>query len=168
MFRESKWGIPFGWGTLPCYLIVMKFWIAIPGLALWSVAAAEPFEPGKTPTAFETNSTGQTGEGSVSIDRTTPEKITKKVTYVVVSKRRDWRNTDGNIIQASMLAFDPLPGASKDAPLPLVRNGNIRLWIEERKKETEYPLAKLSPQDREFVSQLLEAQKAAAQTAEKE
>lgn len=121
-----------------------------------------------TPPAFETRDVGEVNDGGVSIDRTTPEKITKKVTYVVVSKRRDWRNTDGQVIQASMLAFDPPEGASEDAALPLVREGRIRLWIEERKKATEYPLAKLIPEDREFVSQLLEAQRAAAKPVEKE
>ena len=126
-----------------------------------------PITP-RVPPAFDTRDVSDRQDGGATIDRTTPEKITKKVTYVVVSKRRDWRNTDGQVIQASMLAFDPLPGASKDAPLPLVRKGSIRLWIEERKKETEYPLAKLSPQDREFVNQLIEGQKAAAKPVEKE
>ena len=122
----------------------------------------------QVPPAFDTRDVGEAHNGGASIERKKPEKITKKVTYVVVSKRRDWRNTDGQVIQASMLAFDPAPGASQDAALPLVREGRIRLWIEERKPETEYPLAKLSPEDREFVTQLLEAQKAAAKPVEKE
>lgn len=145
----------------------MKRWMMILG---WTIpfglpAQDFPVTP-HVPPAFETRDVGEVNEGGASITRTQPQPKTKKVTYVAVSGSRDWKNTEGQVIQASMLAFDPPPGASKDDPLPLVREGRIRLWIEERKKVTEYPLAQLSPEDREFVSRLIEAQKAAAKPVE--
>lgn len=139
---------------------------------LWAIPIGLPAQDfpvtPHVPPAFETRDVGEVNDGGASISRTQPQPKTKKITYVAVSGIRNWKNAGGQVIRASMLAFDPPQGASKDAPLPLVREGRIRLWIEERKKVTEYPLANLSPQDREFVSQLLEARKAAAKPVDKE
>ncbi|MCH7226956.1 hypothetical protein MLD59_12500 [Verrucomicrobiaceae bacterium E54] len=145
----------------------MKRWMLLWAIPFGLAAQDFPVTP-HVPPAFETRDVGEVNDGGASITRTRPQTKTRKITYIAVSGIRDWRNTGGQVIQASMLAFDPPPGASKDAALPLVREGRIRLWIEERKKVTEYPLAKLSSQDREFVNQLLEAQKTASKPVEKE
>jgi hypothetical protein len=133
-------------------------WMLLVAAPVGLRAQNQPVSP-YFPPGFETRDTGhdQDTSGSLKI-RPRPAPQTVKVTYVMVSDERDWRNLDGRVIRASLLAFDRKPGESDDALLTLVRDGKVRLLLEGRKKVTEYPLSKLSQPDQAFVKERVEAQ----------
>ncbi len=85
--------------------------------------------------------------------RTEPEKV--RIELTVVGKEREWTNTEGRKILASLVAFPKEPAGSKNAPLEVMRDGKVRLLRgEDYMNVAEYPLEKLSEADREFVSNL--------------
>ncbi len=118
--------------------------------------------PGGTPGVDKRPHRSRVGDGSVTIDPGKRDVEPKKVTYVAVTELRDWRNLEGTVIRARMMAFDRKPGASEDEPLTLVQKDKVRLWVEGRKKASEYPLSKLSKEDQAFIEGLVKAHEAAA------
>ncbi|MEP4079063.1 hypothetical protein [Haloferula sp.] len=132
-------------------------------LALIGGLGAEEFTD-STPTAFETRNSGQTSESGVSMAKR--ETKTRKVTYIAVCETRNWKNSEGTVIKAMMLAFDSDPKAPEKQPLQLVSEGKIRLLIDGAKQFNLYPLAKLSGEDQEFVNKLVAARKAEAAAKE--
>ena len=129
-------------------------------LGIAGVAYADPLP--KPPTAFETRNTGTSGEVSneVSEDR----KPAVKVTYVAVCESRDWKNSDGRTIQASLIAWEQGGEAQGRLDLTLVNDGKVRLLLPTR-KVAEYPLSQLSEGDRKFVDGLVLARRQAAEKA---
>lgn len=136
----------------------------VAGLA--GIVAAKEFPGGGTPTAFETRNLGDTGSGAVVVrPQSPPEKKTIKITYTAACPMRDWTNAAGQVIRATLIAYDREPDAPADAPLTLVREGKIRLWVEGGKTLTEYPLSKLGSADQAFVKGLVEGRGGAKPTA---
>ncbi|BCX47032.1 hypothetical protein HAHE_09400 [Haloferula helveola] len=122
-------------------------------------------EIGKSPTAFETEGNGGAARGSVSIRKTRPDQAPKKITYIAVCDVRDWKNKEGQVIRACMLAFERNPADPETKPLTLVSEGKVRLLLEGRKQFNLYPLSNLSEEDQNFVDGLIRARKAAAEAA---
>lgn len=132
------------------------------GSAMAQDVPRNPLVP--VPPGFETRDTVERQDISGSVSGSIkPQPKTRKVTYVMVSESREWRNLEGQVIRASMLAFDPKPGATGDEPLTLVRGEKVRLLVDGRKTPTEYPVSKLSEQDKSFVKRMVEAQRIARQ-----
>ena len=129
-----------------------------------SIVAQDFPTRGFVPPAFETRDTNESQEISGSVEGgTRPQSRSRKITYIAVCDTRDWSNIEGQVIQASMLAFDRKSEVGDGKPLTLVENGRIRLWVKGRKTVTEYPLSKLSPADRKFVEGLIAERQAAAE-----
>ena len=85
--------------------------------------------------------------------RAEPKTIRYELT--VVGKPREWTNTTGTKITAALVAFPKAPGAEKNTPIEILKDGKIRLLRgEDYRNVAEYPIEKLSEADQEFVSNL--------------
>lgn len=120
--------------------------------------------PSPSGSGSEMNSSG--GGSSVSIRRmpTTPAKP-RTTTYIAVTPLREWKNSEGTTIRASLLAFDVRKPDQPKVPLTLIRNGKVRLLVDGKKQFSEFPLAKLSVEDQVYIKKLVAATKQAAKQA---
>ena len=108
--------------------------------------------------------TGGGGIGGVSI--VTPDShdapAVRHITHLVLSESRVWTSSEGQTLQAKLLAFEDVvveapKGAQPAAPAPpanisVIRAGKIRLISD--KKPFELALDRLSQADREFVERI--------------
>lgn len=153
-----------GTGGRACWLCLVVFMLFDPAQS--QVIPA-------TPRKWGTRSTS--GGGSASIDVIPVDPAPRKVrqtTYVVLSPLRGFSSADGRKIQGKLIAFeqsvvvrDEKPGGEKEAatepaaanPVPaspggkltVVKEGKVRLLV--NSKLFEYPLARLSDEDRKFI-----------------
>ena len=125
------------------------------GLAASLALAAAPDpdfpvkRPAYTPQAFETRNTGETSEeeANIEIRKTTPRKIK----FTAVSAYRNWRDTEGKVIIARLLAFESGDRSNDDKPLTLIRDGKVRLLVANGTRISELPMTRLSAADQAFV-----------------
>ena len=97
--------------------------------------------------------------GGVGIEYGKPQFPTKAKTItikeIIVSREREWTNNEGKKIKAALVAFRKAPDAAKDAPIEILKEGKVRLMLnEDLQNIVPYPLEKLSEADQEFVSNL--------------
>ena len=97
--------------------------------------------------------------GGVGIEYGQPKFPSKpqtiKYTVTIVGKAREWTNNEGKKINAALVAFPKDPAAAEDAPIEVLKEGNIRLMLgEDVENIVPYPLEKLSEADQDFVSNL--------------
>ena len=116
----------------------------------------------ETPTAFETRYTGKQSESVASVRQVEVKKT--KVTVTAVTDSRAWKDSSGKLVNARLVAFDPVMGA----PHSLIRNGKIQLLVDGAKKIRLVPFARLSATDQSFIKGLVEARKKAAQARKTE
>ncbi len=126
--------------------------LAMGGLAAAQEQEQHPSLP-KTPTSFETRDAGGTAEGDAAIQK--DEGKTTKVTFTAVTESRDWKDTNGKVIRARLLAFEPASGEEAH----LVREGKVRLLVDGAKRFSLLPLEKLSTEDRAHIGMLAAARK---------
>ena len=105
----------------------------------------------ETPTAFETRNTGKQSESVASVREVEVKK--RKLTVTAVTDSRAWRDSSGKLVNARLVAFDPVMGA----PHSLIRNAKIQLLVDGEKKLRLMPLARLSAADHAFIKGLVEA-----------
>ena len=88
--------------------------------------------------------------GGAGLIKPAPPKktITRTITYLALTKERQWINTAGKSILATLVAFDSGDKA-KSVPPTIIKGGKIRLLKE--KKVFLLPLDSLSPQHRSEV-----------------
>ena len=129
--------------------------VGLLALSVGPVVAQDEQDPSlpKTPTSFETRNTGTTEEGEASIEKQ-EGKITK-VTFTAVTGSRDWKDIQGKVIRARLLAFEAAEGEVAD----LVRNGKVRLLVDGAKRFSLLPLEKLSTEDRTHIEILAATRK---------
>jgi hypothetical protein len=147
----------------------------IPILALALMAGASASAQQVTPPAnpmvgTQTRSTGGGVGGGVSIRRQPAQPVApKKVTFIVVSPVREWRDVEERRIRASLVAFDepkrPEAEAGKQPARILVRAGKVRLWVEGSKQVSEFPLSRLCDEDQTYVRRMVEAARRPRQAA---
>ena len=115
-----------------------------------------------TPKKFTTRGTGsgkgglQTG-ASIQAKRAEPEK--KIVRITLVGPRRAWTNIEGKKIEASLAAFSA-PGEGEAGVVEVIRDGKIRLLLDNQNLPVEYPLANLSQDDQFYAKSAAQAVKA--------
>ena len=133
-------------------ILLVIFGCAFPAMAQFDQDRERDPLP-NTPTAFDTEITGDTNAGVGIIQERERKKI--KITYTAVTPVREWTNSSGKVVRGQLLAFPPDPAAPKDRPLVLVREGKVRLLLEGAKRFHEFPLATLSQKDQDFVKALV-------------
>mgnify|MGYP000342021318 CR=1 FL=1 len=146
------------------------------GMAAAGVAVAQQVTPPHNPmVGTETRNTGGGVGGGVSIRRqpASPPAEPRKITFVVVSPMREWRDVEDRRIRAALVAFDEekVPDAREEdeaRPRILLRAGKVRLWVEGSKQVSEFPLARLSEEDQRYVRRMVEASKRVQPTAPKD
>ena len=106
----------------------------------------------KTPTAFDTETTGSGNQTSAGI--IIPDRSPRKVTFTAVTGLRDWRNSKGKVVRARLLAFDMGETKTGQRTPTLIKGGKIRLLLKDAKRFSEIPLASLSENDQKFVRKL--------------
>ncbi|MEM7013822.1 MAG: hypothetical protein AAF585_20360 [Verrucomicrobiota bacterium] len=117
------------------------------------MADDDPTEAGRRALGNRLN---QSGGASISAPKQQPPQVTT-ITYTAVSEQRQWTNTDGKQIIAHLLAFSA-PKAGETGPVVVVHNGNVRFLLEGgNKKPVDYPLEKLSDEDREMIQNIAKA-----------
>jgi hypothetical protein len=115
----------------------------------------------QTPTAFETEPTGDTSEGTA--DFLKPGKGSKKkLSFTAVTKSRDWRDAKGKLVRGRLLAFESGKVTTGEQPLTLIKEGRIRLLVDGAKKVSKVPLSSLSSEDQAFVKKLAAQKKKAS------
>lgn len=135
-------------------------WVAIAALAGGASGQVVP----ATPKKFTKRSVGDSASfNPTGIAPAKPETTVRVVSYFSLSEPRQWRNTDGKSLLASLIAFEEAvvetrgpSAASSPAPAPampvkptVVRDGQVRLLM--NGKSYEVALDKLSEADRKFV-----------------
>ena len=91
---------------------------------------------------------GSFGGGGLIKPSAPKETITRTITYLALTKERQWLNTSGKSIFATLVAFDSGDKA-KSIPPTIIKGGKIRLLKE--KKVFLLPLDTLSPKHRSEV-----------------
>ena len=117
------------------------------------------------PTDFEKRDLGSGGVGSVEIappNPSQPKKTYRLVNYIAVSADREWSNSAGVKIQASLLAFEEGDSEKVKRPFTLIQDGNIRLLKSGAKVPHVIPMTMLSESDQEFIRALNLANRKAA------
>lgn len=113
------------------------------------MADEDPTEAARRALGNRLNQGGGAG-ASISAPKPPPTQVTT-ITYTAVSEQRQWTNTDGKQIIAHLLAFSA-PKAGESGPVVVVHNGNVRFLLEGgNKKPVNYPLEKLSDEDRDVI-----------------
>ena len=91
---------------------------------------------------------GSFGGGGL-VKPSTPQKtITRTITYLALTKERQWLNTSGKSIMATLVAFDS-GDKTKSIPPTIIKGGKVRLLKE--KKVFLLPLDTLSPKHRSEI-----------------
>ena len=128
-------------------------WIAV-CLTIGVGNANEDFDPTpKTPTAFETEDTGQVAEGIAEFLKEKGKKV--KLHFIALTDSREWRDKKGKVTLARLLAFEESLGMEGT----VVRDGQVRLLVDGAKVFSLLPLSKLSQNDQDFVRKLVAEQK---------
>ncbi len=142
-------------------------------LALASTSLAQVVSP-TTGKKFETRTiNGSGGNSGVSINAAPRPAASKAtlVSYFSLSDVRQWKSADGRSLMGSIIAFEDAvveidaaspaaareaaekaPAASLPAKPTLLRDGKVRLLVNNRPFEVQ--LAALSDEDRKFVEEL--------------
>ncbi len=115
----------------------------------WLAAQSFPVTPA-TPEAFKKRDIGSgLGGGVVGVQRVKTKA--KTIQYIAVSEPRPWKNKDGKVVTASLIAFEEgLPEEVK-RPLTLVKDGKIRLLVSGKSKASLLSLTKLDEASQDFV-----------------
>lgn len=136
------------------------------GIEAWGQTVVVPAHPGK----FVTRGVGSGEKGGIqagtSIQGKRPEPEKKVVRVTVVGPRRTWTNSDGKKIEASLASFSP-SGKAEAGPIEVIREGKIRLLLDDQSLPVEYPLAKLSLDDQFYAKSAAQAVKSGAVSSEK-
>lgn len=92
-----------------------------------------------------------------------PQPLSRFVTHLVLSESRVWTSTDGKTLTGKLIAFEDLiaeaPKGSTTPPMPtppphptVVRDGKIRLLIDQKTREV--PLDRVSLTDQTLVEKI--------------
>lgn len=149
----------------------MKAWLIL--LALAAPLSAQVVLP-TTGKKFETRSiNGSGGNTGVSVNPSPkpPPTKTRLTYYFLLGDPRQWKSTDGKSLLGAIIAYedsviefeaansaaakeavDKAPPAKMPAKPTLIREGKIRLLVNQ--KPVEVPLARLSDEDRKYVDDL--------------
>ncbi|NNE92777.1 MAG: hypothetical protein HKN23_14115 [Verrucomicrobiales bacterium] len=133
--------------SVVCVLLVFGSFAA-------STAMAQIVVPG-TPNKFKKRDlSGNTSTGATIVKREQPKP--KTITYTAVSPIRLWTNKEGKVMKGRLLAFSA-PTDPKLGPTEIIRDGKIRLLVDQAKAPTDYPLEKLAQADQIFVRSIAQA-----------
>lgn len=148
--------------------------LALLGVAPVLAQVDIPPNPMVSPKKFKTRAVGGGVNPGASVDPGKPANPNVRyVTHIVLCDYRMWSNTEGNPLEAKLIAFEDLvaeaPKGSAEPVMPAppthptaTRGGKVRLLVNQ--KPVEIALDRLSESDREFIGQLQAAlaKKAAA------
>lgn len=140
----------------------MKLSIPLTVILLFGVTTISGFSQGRGITGgggFDSGDINAKPEAGA----TTTTKTVKTIQFVAVSPEREWKSADEtqSVITGSLLAFAREKETGK---VSIVENAAVRLLV--GKKDFTLPLAKLSAEDQEYVSKLVDSARAAGKLIE--
>jgi hypothetical protein len=107
--------------------------------------------PGQSPIPKRKIDGGGGASPGVSVIPSKPQTVTKKVTYMALSKKRQWISRDGNFIFGTLLAFDA-GDETTFIPPTVIKADKVRLLKEG--KEFVIPLERLQPAHQDDVLEI--------------
>ena len=133
----------------PFVPIAIALGVAAFGCSEFSLAQTTPRRP--------ITGTGSFGPGGVTVTPSPPKTITKKVTYLALTGKRQWLSASGRSILARLVAFDQ-GDESKFVPPTVVRDDKVRLLKDG--KVFLYEIDKLAPDHQDEILEIQDKLKA--------
>ena len=155
---------PAGAGCLPLLLLVGA--CVLFSIPVGSDAVAQTISTPPNPNQFSKRTLGGNGgNGSVGVSTGgSTESKTIIITYVAVTPERAWKNAEGKIMQARLLAFSA-PAEGEKGPVEVIREGMVRFLLSGGKDPIDYPITKLSQSDQIDIKAIAQAAKRGAPNA---
>ena len=141
------------------------------GISISQAQTTVPANPKKFETRKNGSSTGTGSSVGLITSAKKPKKRTITITYTVLSKEREWENSEGEMMKARLLAFPSLIENNKesttngDKHFTVIRDQKVRFLMSHNSKPTIYPLDKLSNFDQEYIEEIAQAAARAAKAA---
>jgi len=152
-------------------LIMLLLGVAISTTHGQTTTPATPATPKKFKTRDNGSSTGAGSSVGIISSAKKPKTRTITITYTVITKEREWENTDGKKMKARLLVFPSLDesenAADKNDRYTVIRDQKVRFLMSHNNRPTIYPLEKLSDFDREYIEEVAQAAAAAKAAASK-